>query len=75
MSEPTARELLDSNPLALAPFYGWPVLAARVERVLALHCEVEGDDSDGSYAVTSVCSECGQPWPCPTRRLLNGEEP
>jgi hypothetical protein len=33
------------------------------------HREVEGDDSDGSYAVVPICVKCGTPWPCETERL------
>ena len=39
------------------------LLAARVEAVLALHYERGG-----------WCDQCGDDWPCPTRRKLDGEE-
>ena len=41
-------------------------LAARVERVLALHLP----SLDLSH-----CIHCGRSWPCPTVRALNGEQP
>jgi len=34
------------------------------------HVEVEGDDSDGSFAVQSVCAGCGEPWPCSRYRIM-----
>lgn len=42
-------------------------LASRVERVLALHSRSAGEDV--------YCQGCvDQFWPCPTVRILNGEE-
>lgn len=77
LQEPTARELLNGLKKAssrLGVEERADLLAARVERVLALHGEVEGDDSDGSWAVSPACSHCDSRWPCPTVRILNGEE-
>jgi hypothetical protein len=46
-------------------------LKARVEAVLALHIEWWGfDTSEGEQ---SRCHECEKPWPCPTRRALEGQ--
>jgi len=74
MSKPdTAREILDSfnsckhEDRSLAIFEA-EQLVARVEKVLELHKRGAGFDFD-------VCYECGDPWPCETTRLLNGEEP
>lgn len=68
MSKPTCRELLESvrhsfdRELVVA---GQEVdLAARVERVLAMHDSIDRDYCDG----------CGERWPCPTVRLLDGGE-
>ena len=44
------------------------ILASRVEAVLALHVEWHSID------VEPQCDECGKPWPCPTRRALEGEK-
>ena len=79
---PSARELLDifkadhangncacgDGPDAWGKDCENCILAARVEKVLALHCELwEGH-----------CQHCSgespAPWPCPTVRILNGEE-
>jgi hypothetical protein len=60
--KPTARELLD-----IGAQHGDSVpseLASRVEKVLALHREDVGNR----------CMACGYSWPCPTVRILNGEE-
>ncbi len=57
---PTARELLN-NPKD----HG--LLAARIEKVLALHRE-------GQTFGRHYCLNCGADWPCPTMRLLDGEE-
>ncbi len=43
-------------------------LAARVEKVLALHRE-------GQSFGRHYCLNCGADWPCPTVCLLNGEKP
>jgi hypothetical protein len=66
--KPTCRELLDG---------GWTnadmeLLAARVERVLALHCGPSVNFKDGKPY--EYCPECGYGWPCPTARILDGEE-
>lgn len=70
MSKTQARELL--TDLDITDFKV-EELAARVEKVLALHITAQlaigaplvfdGDD----------CIACGEPWPCPTRRALDGE--
>lgn len=41
-----------------------PILADRIARVLDLHC----------LAYDGTCQECVEPWPCPTHRILAGEE-
>lgn len=70
---PTARELLDSIHRYEARCTAESALAARVEKVLALHASKA--DEFGP-----VCSECdkqsdyGVAWPCPTIRALNGEK-
>ncbi len=46
------------------------VLAARVEKVLALH-HLMGREGKQFCAAPS----CAEDWPCSTVRLLNGEEP
>jgi hypothetical protein len=61
--KPTCRELLDG---------GWTnadmeLLAARVERVLALHSRSGGGDQP-------ICFSCDEAWPCWTIRILDGEE-
>lgn len=74
MSGPTCRELLDeirderertANPVEAL------TLADRVERVLVLH-------EQAPYLVHPPtdprCNHCWNPWPCPTVRLLDGEE-
>jgi hypothetical protein len=74
--KPTCRELLDwmKNATKLAKeldLPGGPVgipsaqLAARVERVLARH-------KAGKHR--RVCRHCFGEWPCPTVRILDGEE-
>jgi hypothetical protein len=42
-------------------------LAARVERVLALHSRSGGGDQP-------ICFSCDEAWPCWTIRILDGEE-
>ena len=42
------------------------VLASRVEKVLALH---------RPGALGNACRHCVCTWPCPTIRILNGEQP
>lgn len=79
MSKPTARELVDwiTND---ATEVGWDrILAARVEKVLALHTQVSNSISPGRtpspYPRPYLrCGECQHKWPCPTVRLLNGED-
>ena len=63
-SAPGARELLrDMEPRDTAGM----ALAARVEAVLALH------ERQRMMTVGCVrCNECGQEWPCPTVRALDG---
>ena len=41
---------------------------ARAEWARKLHREWHSID------VEPQCDECGRPWPCPTRRALDGEE-
>ena len=64
----TAKDLIDER---IHPhFRGWPpetavlVLASRVEKILALH----------RASSIGVCYGCEFDWPCPTVRILNGEE-
>ncbi len=45
------------------------IALACVEKVIALHYEWEVGEHPFQR-----CHECGKPWPCPTVRLLNGEE-
>lgn len=40
-------------------------LGRQVVVVGSSHHPVDGDDSDGSYAVPAVCGRCGAAWPCP----------
>lgn len=65
MSKPTCRELLDQQQR----WWGTPELAFRVERVLALHKECKGE-----FGSACLAPGCDNDWPCPTVRLLNGEE-
>jgi hypothetical protein len=58
MKEPTARELLDHSRAKGS------TLAARVEKVLTAHA------AGGGWA----CELCQTHLPCPTVRILNGEE-
>ena len=44
-------------------------LAAKVERVRALHFGEYVEDEDRNR-----CFECGDEWPCPTIRALGGAE-
>ena len=74
MSEtPTARDLIqqtEDRPGCGVTDAG--LLASRVEAVLALHIEWWGyDTAEGEQ---SRCHECEKPWPCPTRRALEGEK-
>lgn len=70
MTQPTARELLDK--LCLDRECGCPAsdIAGRVEKVLALH----KTDGSGQEEREGQCEGCGEDWPCPTVRTLNGEE-
>jgi hypothetical protein len=47
-------------------------LAARVEKVLAMHREQDGECKHCSSFDYEGLSGCA--WPCPTVRALNGEE-
>ena len=49
--------------------------AARVEAVLALHVEYAPGTYPGFYHSIAMCGYCKASWPCPTVRLLEGEEP
>ena len=79
MSKPTCRELIVSVRHAFdreSVVAGQEVdLAARVERVLALHRPIKQKHGGPDY-----CAACILPypkielWPCPTVRLLDGEE-
>lgn len=73
VSKSSARELLDSLH-ANCPVAGCPSceLVSRVERVLALH-----NSSMTGLPASAIprCADCKQEWPCPTVRLLDGEEP
>lgn len=84
MSKPTARELTSgilhgvvmrgTEPDGISKDEALDMasdLAARVERVLALHHPSQ--DRDGKPV--GVCADCGWSLPCPTVRLLNGEKP
>ena len=64
---PSARELLEMWERGVDVQTD---LVARVERVLALHAR-------GEAGCCIVCEDDGHvvPWPCPTVRALNGEEP
>ncbi len=70
-STSTARELLDTGS-------SWAEhrLADRVEKVLALHHE----DPEPTWRGETTCAYCHDEdgelnrWPCPTVRLLNGED-
>jgi len=55
----TARDLLDLSPGA----WRQAELVARFEAVLAMHYERQG-----------WCDQCEHEWPCPTRRILDGEK-
>lgn len=75
MSAPTARETLDGVTEAypgegLLPAFA-QILAARVEAVLALH----KTDGSGREELEGECEACGEEWPCPTVRILDGEQP
>ena len=62
----------ESNVTKLLLRYNWldaVELKARVIKVLALHHDVPDDDRPGW-----LCDACGMPFPCPTRRALDGEE-
>ncbi len=69
--KPTARELVGAIERGELLSSQGPMpdemLAARVEKVLALHRE-------GQTFGRHYCLNCGADWPCPTVRLLNGED-
>jgi hypothetical protein len=68
---PTALhpEIPLADLVSMARSSGLFILAARVEKVLALH------ERQGMMTAYSVrCINCGEDWPCPTVRLLDGEE-
>jgi hypothetical protein len=69
MREPTIRELLDE--VLKDDFGSVLTLVGRVERVLALHVEVEPHLHERASA---HCDECLSPWPCATVRLLNEDK-
>lgn len=71
MSEPTASDSIGNIRVQRGErtICAAPDLAARVEKVLALH---EGRGFDG---VRYYCKACHYESPCPTVRILNGEEP
>lgn len=52
----------------------YQLLIERVEKVLALHSEDVWENELGPPHHTGRCGECDQVLPCPTRRLLDGEE-
>ena len=78
MSERTAREVLDAMAMLPDLECDCPehILASRVEKVLALHKQ-----SDSTFADRPWCCVCKDAqnnhvdWPCPTVRILNGEQP
>jgi hypothetical protein len=72
--KPSARELLDRMKNATGPAGVLDIpagqLAARVERVLALHTKGKiPHRGKGDW-----CLDCDCGWPCPTVRILDGEE-
>ena len=76
ITKPTAKELLAL--LCADRECGCPAsrLASRVEKVLALHQPfvLTGHEDRGQFCA-HCSSETRAPWPCPTRRALDGEEP
>ena len=73
MSKPSAKELLGE-----ARDSDWSVtrmLTARVEKVLALHQEYLEPNWRGETTCAYCHDEDGElnRWPCPTRRILEGE--
>jgi len=68
VSKPTIRELLTDFDIT-DPKH--EELAVRVEKVLALHSEVEPHVHERGGA---HCVECISSWPCATVRLLDGED-
>jgi hypothetical protein len=69
VGRPSARELLDTIGAMPAEYMPVDALAERVEKVLARHVREET-----SAPAVSYCFHCEYEWPCPTVRLLNGEE-
>jgi hypothetical protein len=80
MDKPSARELLDRNVSAAyvqQAAESMQALASRVEKALALHRpSVNVDRPTGLHWCVGCFDEDGNCawWPCPTVRLLNGEE-
>lgn len=73
MTNPTAREVLDEiNDTEEGCCCHAVELAARVEKVLALHEEER--TWEGGHKDIFICTHCRKNWPCPTLRLLNGED-
>ena len=72
MTEPTAGEVCaDAAKQDICIPY-FEMLASRVEKVLALHHPMDAEDTEAGF-----CFGCIErvKWPCPTVRILNGEEP
>ena len=66
MGKPTIREILTDFDIT-DPKH--ELLAERVEAVLTVH-HLTTDER-----WPKVCADCFKPWPCPTIRALNGEQP
>ncbi len=70
----TAMELLCAiRTLDVLPERHMAELTARVKKVLALHPRWNSPCPNNDVEV--VCRACGMPYPCPTVRYLDGEEP
>lgn len=72
MKKPTIRALIDEirlMPEAEDAANIGLTLAERVEAVLTVH-HLTTDER-----WPKVCADCFKPWPCPTIRALNGEQP
>ncbi len=71
--EVVRRHLTDQRKLHQAY-----ALAARVEKMLALHRRDQRrqwtDEEGCAHRGGFVCAHCDHAWPCPTRRLLDGED-
>lgn len=74
MSKLSAKNLLELLETEGHRWASGRVLAARVEKVLELH--VSATHAIGAPVVFDgdACAACGELSPCPTRRLLDGEE-